>query len=278
MAARIIVFGNQKGGTGKSTLAMHLTVSLLNQGYKVATIDVDARQGTFSRYIENRSKTKLISPEILVSTHTTLLGDVNDSKAVVEKNNKEKFEELMRTRREFDFIIIDTPGSDDYLSRLAHSYADVIITPMNESFIDLDLLVKVQDADSKTLKPSIYAESVWDQKKERVIRDKGVIDWIVLVNRMSSIGSNNRQELEKVLVALSKRIGFRLAKGFKERVIFRELFRTGLTILDKNSPLSQMSLSHIAARQELNELLHTLNITPKGKYPDESEDRVVVSA
>ncbi|MDR1233658.1 MAG: division plane positioning ATPase MipZ [Holosporales bacterium] len=261
MSAKVIVFGNQKGGTGKSTLAVHLSVSLLNQGYKIATIDVDARQGTFSRYIENRRKTQLISPEILISSHTTLFEDDSDSIAVLEKNNKEKFEKLVHSHQDFDFIIIDTPGNDSHLSKLAHSYADVIITPMNESFIDLDLLVKIQDDKSKDLKPSVYAESVWTQKKERAVRDKGMIDWIVLVNRMSNIGSNNRQELEKVLRALSKRIGFRLANGFKERVIFRELFRTGLTILDKSSPLSQMTLSHIAARQELNELLRTINIT-----------------
>ena len=258
---KVIVFGNQKGGTGKSTLAMHLVVSLLNKGYSVATIDVDARQGTFTRYIENREKTKLQNPSILTPNHTAMFDTVTDSISEMEKSNLDNFITKINELQNYDYIIIDTPGNDNNLSKIAHSFADVIITPMNESFIDLDLLVKIHDLSSNDLKPSTYADMVWNQKKERAIRDRGMIDWIVLVNRMSNIASKNRQELDRVLTALSKRIGFRLAKGFKERVIFRELFLSGLTLLDRDATTSQMSLSHIAARQELNDLLKALNIT-----------------
>ncbi len=261
--AKVIVFGNQKGGTGKSTLAMHLVVSLLNKGYSVATIDVDARQGTFTRYIENREKTKLQNPSILTPNHTAMFDKITDSISEMEKSNLDNFISKINELQNYDYIIIDTPGNDNNLSKIAHSFADAIITPMNESFIDLDLLVKIHDLSSNDLKPSTYAEMVWNQKKERAIRDRGMIDWIVLVNRMSNIASKNRQELDRVLAALSKRIGFRLAKGFKERVIFRELFLSGLTLLDRDATTSQMSLSHIAARQELNDLLKALNITDK---------------
>lgn len=261
MPKRIIVFGNQKGGTGKSTLAMHLVVSLLQKNKKVATIDVDARQGTFSRYIENREITKRENPGVLTPYHTPLFESAAESVSEMKKENFENFSNLIKSLNDFDYIIVDTPGNDNNLSRVAHSFADVIITPMNESFIDLDLLVRINDSTETTLKPSTYAEMVWNQKKERAIRDKGNIDWIVLVNRMSSIVSKNRTELDRVLSALAKRIGFRLAKGFKERVIFRELFLSGLTLLDRNISATQMSLSHIAARQELNDLLKSLNIT-----------------
>ncbi len=261
MARKVIVFGNQKGGTGKSTLAMHLVVNLLLEGYKVGTIDVDARQGTFSRYIENRAKTKESNPEILTPIHTPIFDSTKDSVSEIERENLEKFTSVMKTYENFDFVIVDTPGSDSNLSRVAHSFADVIITPMNESFIDLDLLVRIRDIRSNDLKPSVYAEMVWNQKKEKAIRDRGNIDWIVLVNRMSNAASKNRQDLDKVLTALSRRIGFRLSNGFKERVIFRELFLLGLTLLDRKASSSQMSLSHIAARHELSDLLKALNIT-----------------
>ena len=188
---------------------------------------------------------------------------VTDSISEMEKSNLDNFITKINELQNYDYIIIDTPGNDNNLSKIAHSFADVIITPMNESFIDLDLLVKIHDLSSNDLKPSTYADMVWNQKKERAIRDRGMIDWIVLVNRMSNIASKNRQELDRVLTALSKRIGFRLAKGFKERVIFRELFLSGLTLLDRDATTSQMSLSHIAARQELNDLLKALNITDK---------------
>ncbi len=261
MPKRIIVFGNQKGGTGKSTLAMHLVVSLLQKGKKVATIDVDARQGTFSRYIENREITKRENPGVLTPYHTPLFESEADSVLEMKKENLENFSNLIKSLDNFDYIVVDTPGNDNNLSRIAHSFADVIITPMNESFIDLDLLVRINDSTETTLKPSSYAEMVWNQKKEKAIRDKGNIDWIVLVNRMSNVLSKNRTELDRVLSALARRIGFRLAKGFKERVIFRELFLSGLTLLDRDISATQTSLSHIAARQELNDLLKSLNIT-----------------
>ncbi|MDR0744553.1 MAG: division plane positioning ATPase MipZ [Holosporales bacterium] len=263
MPRKIIVFGNQKGGTGKSTLAMHLVVSLLLKGFKVATIDVDARQGTLSRYIENREKTKQMNSDILMPMHTAVVDSTNDLISLMEKENLNNFENKIESLTDFDYVIIDTPGNDNSLSQIAHSFADIIITPMNESFIDLDLLVKIRELGINDLKPSIYAEMVWNKKKEKAIRDKQSIDWIVLVNRMSNAASNNRHELTKVLQALSKRIGFRLASGFKERVIFRELFLSGLTLLDKNVTNLQTSLSHIAARQELNDLLKALDITNK---------------
>ena len=260
MPKKIIVFGNQKGGTGKSTLAMHLVVSLLQKGNSVATVDVDARQGTFTRYIENRETTKRGNPVVLTPFHSPLFESGADSVSEMAKENLNNFFNLINSLNGYDYIIVDTPGNDNNLSRIAHSFADVIITPMNESFIDLDLLVRINDSTETNIKPSSYAEMVWNQKKERIMRDKVAIDWIVLVNRMSNVASKNRTELDRVLGALARRIGFRLSKGFKERVIFRELFLSGLTLLDRNISASQMSLSHIAARQELNDLLKSLNI------------------
>ena len=260
MSRKIIVFGNQKGGTGKSTLAMHLIVNLLQKGYSVATIDVDARQGTLTRYLENRDATKRENPSILTSFHTSLFESKSDTIEQQEHDNFVNFANLIKSLSTFDFVIIDTPGSESNLSQTAHSFADVIITPMNESFIDLDLLVRINASESASIKPSIYSEMVWKQKKRRIIRDKGEIDWIVLINRMSSVASKNRTELDRILVALSKRLGFRLANGFKERVIFRELFLSGLTLLDRGVSSATTSLSHIAARQELKDLMKTLNI------------------
>lgn len=258
---KVIVFGNEKGGTGKSTLAMHLVVSLLNRGFKVGSIDVDARQGTFSRYIENRQRSKdSTAPNILLPIHSSIFQSDKNTVEDMESENSNNFNETLEPYKDFDFVVIDTPGNDTNLSRIAHSHADVLITPLNESFIDLDLLVKLQDSvASSELKPSTYSAMVWEQKKNKAIKFRNSIDWVVLVNRMSNVASKNRQDFESVLKALSKRIGFRIATGFKERVIFRELFVSGLTLLDKEY-VETKSLSHIAARHELAELLRILNI------------------
>ena len=263
----VVVLGNEKGGTGKSTAAMHVITSLLRQGYKVGSIDVDARQGTLSRYVENRRLRSEAKPEehLPLPDHYPVFRSekpiVEEAQAEDEKNLKEAMEKLSGS----DYIVIDTPGSDMYLSRLAHSYADTLITPLNDSFIDLDMLARLNPETLEIIRPSTYSEMVWEQKKQRAIRgDRRAIDWIVLRNRLTSVNSRNKEEMRKALESLSKRIGFRLVAGFGERVIFRELFLNGITLLDLRESRIAMSLSHVAARQELNQLLEMIQI-PKQK-------------
>ena len=178
----------------------------------------------------------------------------------------------MHNLSDCDYVVVDTPGNDNHLSRFAHSYADILITPINESFIDLDLLVRINESLAMSeLRPSTYAEMVWEQKKHKAMRNKQSIDWIVLVNRMGNVVSKNRQELERVLNALSKRIGFRLVSGFKERVIFRELFISGLTLIDDVGSVSGTSLSHIAAKRELSNLMKAINIIGHENVEEQNE-------
>lgn len=258
MRPYVIVLGNEKGGTGKSTIAMHIAVYLLNQGFKVGTIDIDARQGTFTRYFENR---KSNNPKVKLSDHMAVFKDSSESSIEASQGKdvesvKNAFEKL----RSCDFLVIDTPGNDTFLSRTVHSYADTLITPVNESLIDIDVLVRVNQGDSHSMRPSIYAEMVWEQRKLRAIRREKPIDWIVVKNRMSPLYSNNRKNVNTILEALSRRIGFRLSNGFCERVIFKELFVSGLTLLDLESQGIELSISHVAARQELRELINFMKL------------------
>jgi chromosome partitioning protein len=262
----IIVLGNEKGGTGKSTVAMHIISSLLRQGHKVGSIDVDARQGTLSRYVENRklrveNKRESLPMPDHIAIFPSKLENVSESNREEDKN----FNAAMEKLKSCNFIIIDTPGNDSHLSRLAHSYADTLITPLNDSFIDLDMLVRIKADSLDILKPSTYAEMVWEQKKQKAMRNGGSMDWIVLRNRLSSIHSRNKEEMEKVLTALAKRIGFRLVSGFGERVIFRELFLRGLTLLDMRESNSPMTFSHVAAKQELTSLMEWIQLPKKGQ-------------
>ena len=91
---------------------------------------------------------------------------------------------------------------------------------------------------------------------------KPALDWVVMRNRIASTEAKNKKRLSLALVTLAERIGFRIAPGFGERVIFRELFPTGLTMLDLPQPGLDVSLSisHIAARQEVRELVSTLKL------------------
>lgn len=260
----IIVLGNEKGGTGKSTTAMHLIVSLLRAGFSVGAIDIDARQGTLSRYLENRARTaseKKFSADVLpLPQFEALHASSNNDQEKSQIEDQKSLEDVLERFKNNDFIVMDTPGHNLFLARLAHSYADTLITPLNDSFVDLDVIAHVTPDTLEITKPSLYAEWVWEQKKNRAIRDRSSIDWIVLRNRLTNIYAKNKENMEQVLTALSKRIGFRLVSGFGERVIFREFFLSGLTLLDLKETGHSLSISHVSARQELRTLLKAINL------------------
>ncbi len=257
----IIVLGNEKGGTGKSTVSMHIIVSLLRMGFSVGSIDVDARQGTLTRYIENRKATSDVRKNPLpLSLHIPLLLSKNSLKEEAIKEDQKNLEKALTQLASQHFIVIDTPGSDSSLSRAAHALADTLITPLNDSFIDLDMLVRLKSDTLDILRPSTYAEMVWDQKKQRAIRGQNSMEWFVLRNRLSSIKARNKEQMETVIQALAKRIGFHYIPGFGERVIFRELFLTGLTVLDLEDCKIPMTLSHVSAKQELRNLIQMIKL------------------
>jgi chromosome partitioning protein len=259
-----IVLGNEKGGSGKTTSAMHVIASLLSEGLRVGSIDLDSRQRSLSRYVENRRNWSTTNdvPLALPDHHVIELSDA-DSTADRQREERVRFEEVYAGLTAVnDVIVIDSPGSDTFLSRLGHAVADTIITPMNDSFVDFDLLAQVNPDTYEVKRPSLYAEMVWDARKRRAIADGGTIDWIVMRNRLSSLDAKNKRRVEQGLEALSQRIGFRIAPGFGERVIFREMFPSGLTLLDlrEKGTGAGLSMSHVAARAEVRQLIATLEL------------------
>jgi chromosome partitioning protein len=261
----IIVLGNEKGGSGKSTTAMHLIVALLAAGKKVGSIDLDARQGSLTRYVENRRKTAegMLTP-LPMPTHIPINQSQADSRDAAMREDEANLVAALGQLQDNDFILIDTPGSDSALSRAAHIRADTLISPLNDSFLDLDLFGRIEDAGATIRRPSVYAETVWEQRKRRAMAGGRPIDWVVMRNRLSSLDARNKRDIGKLLEQLAKRIGFRIAPGFTERVIFRELFPRGLTLLDlsRKDAGVQWRMSHVAARQEVRDLLDALNLLP----------------
>ncbi len=260
----IIVIGNEKGGSGKTTTGMHLIIGLLRLGFRVGSMDIDARQRSLTRYIENRKMTiaKEATPLPLPS-HIVVNKSPYNIQEETEEDERDRFTRaLAKLLVTCDFVVIDSPGNDTYLSRLAHSFADTVITPVNDSFVDLDVLASVDGLTLQVQKPSIYSEMLWEQKLQRARRDGGSIDWIVMRNRLSNLDARNKRQISKVMEELTKRLGFRQAPGFSERVIFRELFLLGLTVLDvlETTKSGSLSMSHLAARQEVRDLLKTLRI------------------
>jgi len=251
--AHRIVFANEKGGTGKSTSAVHVAVALAYMGARVAAIDLDPRQRTLARYLENRAETAQRRNIALPSAEFTVYeGDAAGLEALVE-----------RLGETADFVIFDTPGRDDELARHVASEADTLVTPMNDSFVDFDLIGQVEGESFKVKRLSFYAELIWEARIKRgraqLEQQRREMDWLVVRNRTGHVEARNMARIEKALAELSRRVGFRVAQGLSERVIYRELFPSGLTLLDKGH-LGELGTSHVVARQELRALVRALKL------------------
>jgi chromosome partitioning protein len=249
--AHVIVLGNEKGGSGKSTTAVHIAIALAHAGFRTAMLDLDARQRTVARYMENRAtfakKRWLVLPMVDVG----VIADGPEGMAELER--------CMDVAAGLDFLIIDTPGRDSDLARAALARADTIITPINDSFVDFDLIGQVDPETFAVRRPSFYAELIWDARRARAKNGGVEVDWVVLRNRLSTLEARNRKRVGAALDELSKRVGFRVLGGLSERVIFREFFPRGLTLLDREA-LEDFSLSHVGARSELRALVNGLNL------------------
>lgn len=261
ITSHIIVLGNEKGGTGKSTVAMHIIVHLLRDGKKVASLDLDGRQGSLTKYIKNRN---LYAEKHGISLPMPEHLAVAASSSFTEKSIAEDLKVLDSTIKDLkkiaDFIVIDTPGSDNYLMRAGHNYADTLITPINESLIDLDVLGSVDPETQKISSPSQYSQTVWEARKFRAAHRLKPLRWFVVRNRLSHVDTRNRHVMDKVINDLAKRVSFTALPGLGERVIYRELFLKGLTMLDLRKAGVDMNigLSHIAARREIKQLMDTI--------------------
>lgn len=268
---QVIVIGNEKGGAGKSTLAIHIVTGLLHAGRRVGIIDLDLRQRSMERFFSNRVAWTAANGHVLPQP---VIPDMGDGKALAKAEEAEqlaRFETAMAQLQDVDVILIDTPGGDTSLSRAAHGLADQIVTPMNDSFVDFDLLGQVDPVTLDLVKPSIYSESVWEARKHRAITQgrQATIDWIVVTNRLAVAEARNRRRLEERMQKLAKRVGFRVGPGLRDRVIYRELFPFGLTVADLSNDIRPVavSLAHVAARQEMRNLMQALGLDDASLAP-----------
>ena len=263
--AHVVVLGNEKGGSGKSTTAMHVIVALLKSGARVASIDTDGRQRSLTRYIENRAvwreRTGL---PLELPTHFTVPHAEGDTVVEIEEREFRAFAEAVsRTEYGYDYVVVDTAGSNTYLMRVSHAMADTMITPINDSFVDFDVLARVDPETFEVIADSHYAELVTESRRQRRLVDNRETDWVVVRNRLSGVETRNRRKIEGVLHQLAGRVGCRVVPGISERVVFRELFPRGLTAvdtLDRKALGSDPTASHAAAANEIRGLISALRL------------------
>jgi chromosome partitioning protein len=250
-----VIFANEKGGTGKSTAAVHTAIALAASGHRVGALDLDGRQRTMTRYLENRDATmRRLGQELPQARYEVL-----EEQTEAALNGA-----IDMLASDADVIVIDTPGRDDPVARAAILRADTLVTPMNDSFVDLDLIGQVHPENYKVTKPSFYAELIWNSRTQRAKQTGKSVDWVVLRNRLQHVESHNLRRVGAALDELARRVGFRVIPGLGERVIYRELFPKGLTLLDLKQ-INEVGLGHITARQELREMIAGLGIPLPGE-------------
>lgn len=277
--ARVVVIGNEKGGAGKSTLAALIAISMLYRGQRVSVIDLDLRQQSLSRLLANRRRWL---PAAGVEAPSPLEYKLVDDPARIADDQPTAlrlFEEAMTMAMgDSDLIIIDTPGGDTAVSRAAHLQADLIVTPMNDSFVDFDVIGNVDPVTMRLIRPSHYAETILNARAMRAQHNRR-LDWVVVRNRLAGADTNNRERVGKALNSLAEEVGFRIGPPLRERVAYREMFPFGLTLADVSPRLrpDNMSSPKLAARQEVNALLEALGLivlarpdAPAARVADES--------
>ena len=259
---RVIVVANEKGGSGKSTIAINVAIALLRSGQSVATIDLDCRQRTFTHYFDNR-RTWAQQRGIDLPAPTHVCFDQSESPETQnETAGQAALTRLVGSLAEnHATIVIDTPCQNNFLMRQAHVLADTLITPLNDSFVDLDVLASVDPETLRITGVSHYAEIVEEARRERRRIGKPDTDWIVLRNRLTHVPSRNKRFVGEALEELSHRLGFRCVEGLAERVVYREFYPRGLTAVDELNAAtlgSRPTMSHATAQLEVQGLLAAL--------------------
>lgn len=274
---RVIVVGNEKGGSGKSTVAMHVAIALLKRGHRVATIDLDSQQQTFTHYIESRqSWAQHIGRDLEMPDHHRFEQSTDyptaEDQAAETRALTDAIEAMTRL---YNFVVIDTPGHSTHLGRLAHSMADTLITPLNDSFVDLDVLGTVDAATLTVTGPSHYSQMVVEAREQRADKGLPATDWVVLRNRLSMLSSRNKRCVGEGLAALASMLDFRFVDALADRVIFREYYPRGVTALDTLDPVvlgTRPTLSHATARHEVDALIAALNLDTPAQAGDLARD------
>jgi chromosome partitioning protein len=276
---RVIVVGNYKGGSGKSTFAMHLVVALLKAGKRVASFDLDVPQQTLTRYIENRQEWARRNDLLVeVPKHAAIVDTDRSNGNGLDGDPVGLFARCLATLDDdYDFVVIDTPGNDSHLSLVAHGMADTLVTPINDSFVDLDVIVAIGAAIDSDPTPSSYARAVAAALEGRRAVCGRATDWIVFRNRLAPLTSRNHKHITRVLELIAPQVGFRVAPGLSERVVFREYFPVGLTAFDQLDELvigAFPSMSHLMARVEMRELIAEIGLLPPEPSTSEEAGRI----
>ena len=246
----VIVFANEKGGVGNSTLAFHTAIALSDSGKKVAVIDLDHGQATLSGALGNREATcRLLKVGLPTPRYVAFW---QTSAACLSQ-------EIARIGSDCAYVLIDVAGGDSPIARRAIAMADTLVTPVSSSFADIDLLGQFDAISLRLKRLGRFSKLVDGLRKARIDAHLPDLDWLIVPNRSRHSGSNNEAIISQALVKLAAIAGFRIAQGLGERVAYRELFLYGLTHFDLKR-IPNLGRVKAYAKDEISQLLADLHL------------------
>lgn len=248
--AQVIVFANEKGGVGKSTLAFHCAVALAHGGAQVLAIDCDRRQQTLYQLFESRGGTARMLKAALPMPRYTVLG---------RQERTLLLEEMERLGGDCDFVLIDLAGYDSPTARRAIAMADTVVTPINCSPADLDALGSINPVSGRFRHAAPFADVVSALRDERLARGGAAFDWVVVKNRVRHCEHRLLAMVNRNLGTMAERLGFRALAGLAERVGYRDLLPFGLTQLDLRH-IPDLAAPRSANLRELRDLIEGLHL------------------
>lgn len=260
---RVVVVGNEKGGAGKTTLTGLIATAMLYRGARVTALDLDLRQSSLSRFLANRRRwVEETGSPVPMPLEYKLAEDTDQLSRSDPGGIVALFEQaIIMAMGKADILVIDTPGGDTPVSRAAHLQADLVVTPMNDSFVDFDVLGVVDPVNLNLMRPSHYARVVHDARRTRQTYGRE-LDWVVTPNRLSHVEARNRERLNRELETLAKQVGFRIGPALHERVAYRELFPFGLTVADLAPGVRPLGIGppRDSVKREIDALLAALDL------------------
>lgn len=254
MSQQIIIFGNTEPRTGKSLTLAQIAVTLLRAGHRVGTMDLDEDGEGLSLFLHRRRET---DPDLPQPVHRRLPAAGRDEKTLATA----LMLALTEMAADCDIILIDAPRGVGTLSRMAHGYADIIVTPVRDD--DLSALALFKGNTSRIEKPAPYAEMLEDEAIRRNARGAHPAQWYALRTRRITSALKNKKQSVDILDKISSTFGFTPLAGLHERPLYNDLFTKGMTVADLPGPFS---MADIAARQEVRSL--TTHIIPAAQNHD----------
>ena len=249
-AAQVIVFANEKGGVGKSTLAFHCAVALAHAGARVLAIDCDCRQQTLHRLFEARGGTARTLRIALPTPRYSVLH---------RQNGPMLMQEIERLGGDCDFVLIDLAGHDSPTARRAIAMADTVVTPINCSPADLDALGSINPVTGRFRHATPFTEVILALRDARLASGGSAFDWVVAKNRVRHCEHRLLALVNRNLGTMAERLGFRALAGLAERVGYRDLLPFGLTQLDLRF-IPDIGAPRSANLRELRELIEGLHL------------------